>query len=276
MSLPAVMVNIEAYKPLQFRHQWLMMTLASFSDRQGRCWPSLRTIADKAGRSLAWVSENLKEMQALGYFKRSRKAGAYFYELALRFLPWLKQESAGADSSKAGGQLRDNSINSQVCAQPGVRRGEPKENPRSKIQDFKNLGGDLGREAPSEAEKAEVSQLLDETLHRRPLAARMADEAAYAAAVAREKRDRWLRGIGAWIGQRFKGQAALEAWEAVDLAQKAGSRSATPTPIRRVLDRLDTLYRQEVSERRAAQAAAKVQARAVSKSHLRRKWGHYQ
>lgn len=250
MSLPAVMVNIEAYKPLQFRHQWLMMTLASFSDRQGRCWPSLRTIADKAGRSLAWVSENLKEMQALGYFKRARKAGAYFYELALRFLPWLKQESAGADSSKAGGKLRNNPHNSQAYSQGGVRRGEPKENPRRSLFSEKEKGA-VGRSAPSapasEEDKEAVTELVADAVQALTKGPKfIRDRVAYEAAKKRRKFVNRVRGLACWVAQRWApGDARWEAEALLNQGLEAGAREQTPPAALAMIDRLAELRERE-------------------------------
>ena len=248
MSLPAVMVNFDAYKPLQHRHQWLMMTLASFSDRQGRCWPSLRTIAQKAGRSLAWVSENLKEMHSLGYFKRSRKAGAYFYEIARRFLPW-RQESAGADSSKPGRQPRRELNNSQSCAQPGVRRGEPKENPRRSLFLIKEKGA--GRcapcAAPSKKEKAAVAELVAEArdaLTKGPKFIR--DRVAYEAAKKRAKYVNRLRSLAAWVAQRWApGEARWEAEALLNQGLEAGAREQTPPAALAMIDRLAELRERE-------------------------------
>jgi Helix-turn-helix domain len=137
MSLPAVMIKIEAYKPLEFRHQWLMVTLASFSDRKGRCWPSLRTIAAKAGRSLAWVSENLKEMESLGYFRRARDAGRYTYKIARQFLPW------DAVSPGRTRVARTNPHDSQAYAQ-GVESASG-EQQTQEIEEDSNAGALGGR-----------------------------------------------------------------------------------------------------------------------------------
>jgi len=251
MSLPAVMVNFDAYKPLQHRHQWLMMTLASFSDRQGRCWPSLRTIAQKAGRSLAWVSENLKEMHSLGYFKRSRKAGAYFYEIARRFLPW-RQESAGADSSKPGRQPRRELNNSQSCAQPGVRAGEPKENPRRSLFSKKEKG-DSGRSAPlppppTEADKEAVAELVREATAsltgKGPKFIR--DREAYELAKARHKYQAFLRGLAAWIAQRWApGETRWEAEAMINQGLEAGRREQTPPTALGFINRLAELRKRE-------------------------------
>src|SRR5207302_7109289 len=67
-------------------HIKLLSVLLSFSDRNGKCWPSLRTIAERAKETLSWVQRNLHEMESLGYFTRARRLQSYVYHLAARFL----------------------------------------------------------------------------------------------------------------------------------------------------------------------------------------------
>jgi hypothetical protein len=212
----------------------------------------LRKIAERAGEALSWVQRNLAEMQSLEYFKRSRGRKSFVYWLADRFLP--TRESRQQDSVRSRGNARDRSIDQQ--RDPHV---ESRQQDRRRIQEndseSKNTRGDLGRAAPSDEDKAYVTERVAEitaalTGRATPAPAAIADPGAYEAAVAKNRRDQWLCNLGAFASQFFSGRAREEAWQTLDIAQKAGSRAATPPPIRKMVDSLNTLYRDAVKHRR--------------------------
>jgi hypothetical protein len=69
-------------------HRWLLTCLARYTDRGGKCWPSMRQLADDARMSLSTVCRRLAEMAALGVFHRERKGvGRYRYTLAGAYRP---------------------------------------------------------------------------------------------------------------------------------------------------------------------------------------------
>jgi Helix-turn-helix domain len=70
--------------------RWLLVRLARYADREGRCFPSMRTLAAAAKKSLATVCRWLKQLYELGCFTRSRDAGrVYHYMLAAPYrLRW--------------------------------------------------------------------------------------------------------------------------------------------------------------------------------------------
>lgn len=70
------------------QHRWLLMTLARYANRDGRCWPSMRQLARDARMSVATVCRYLRSMADLGVFQRSRRPGGrYRYQLAEAYVP---------------------------------------------------------------------------------------------------------------------------------------------------------------------------------------------
>jgi hypothetical protein len=78
--------------------RWLLVRLARYADREGRCFPSMRLLAAGARKSLATVCRWLKQLYDLGCFTRTRKAGGvYRYTLAERFrLRWREKRVPAA------------------------------------------------------------------------------------------------------------------------------------------------------------------------------------
>ncbi len=90
MPFATVAVPFDAYAALPSpQHRWLMMCLARYADRDGRCWPSMRQIAADARMSLASVCRYLASMSEIGVFHRQRRRGGgrYVYVLADHYRP---------------------------------------------------------------------------------------------------------------------------------------------------------------------------------------------
>jgi hypothetical protein len=79
-----IAIPFDAYAALPSpQHRWLLTCLARYSDRDGRCWPSMRQLATDARMSLASVCRYLKLMAELGVFQRVRRGvGRYVYTLS--------------------------------------------------------------------------------------------------------------------------------------------------------------------------------------------------
>jgi hypothetical protein len=79
-----VHLPFDAYRDLPTpTHRWLMQCLARYSDRAGKCWPTMRQLAGDARLSLSTVQRRLAELAELGVFHRERKGvGRYVYTLA--------------------------------------------------------------------------------------------------------------------------------------------------------------------------------------------------
>src|SRR4051812_35343064 len=78
--------------------RWLLVRLARYADREGRCFPSMRTLAATAKKSLATVCRWLKQLFDQGCFTRTREKGrVYHYTLAEPYrLRWRDQPEPAA------------------------------------------------------------------------------------------------------------------------------------------------------------------------------------
>jgi DNA-binding transcriptional ArsR family regulator len=94
--LTYVPVVFQVYRPLKAHLRWTLQCLVGFADHSGKCWPSVRTLAEVAGIGKSTVSRHLAELTRTGILSRSRKpGGVYVYRIDSRFLP------AGAKLSQA-------------------------------------------------------------------------------------------------------------------------------------------------------------------------------
>jgi DNA-binding transcriptional MocR family regulator len=96
MPFSTVAVPFDSYRLLPTsQHRWLLTCLARYADRDGRCWPSMRQLAQDARMSLATVCRYLKSMADLGVFQRRRQGvWRYRYQLAGAYVPrWPRRVS---------------------------------------------------------------------------------------------------------------------------------------------------------------------------------------
>jgi DNA-binding transcriptional MocR family regulator len=69
-------------------HVHVLLGLLSFADRAGKCWPSLRRLAETVGMSLTRVQRAIAEMEVAGHLTRRRRFGSStVYRIARRLLP---------------------------------------------------------------------------------------------------------------------------------------------------------------------------------------------
>jgi len=112
-------------------HLKLIAVLLEFADSAGKCWPSLRTIAGRAGEALSWVQRHLAEMEALGLFTRKRRRrGSFLYQLASRFLVFRQQDTheSPADRTELNPELKPKSAQARAEGDSqnlDKRRAEP-------------------------------------------------------------------------------------------------------------------------------------------------------
>ncbi len=92
MPFATVAVPFDAYAALPTpQHRWLLMCLARYADRDGRCWPSMRQLAADARMSKSSVQRYLADLSQLGIFSRVRRPGGrYSYVLTETFRPQWK------------------------------------------------------------------------------------------------------------------------------------------------------------------------------------------
>jgi hypothetical protein len=89
---PIAAIPFDEYDALDIADgpRWLLVRLARYADRDGLCFPSIRTLAAAARKSPATICRWLKKLFEEGCFTRTREAGrVYRYTLADRFrLRW--------------------------------------------------------------------------------------------------------------------------------------------------------------------------------------------
>lgn len=124
MPFATVAVPFDAYRDLPTpQHRWVLLCLARYADREGRCWPSMRQLAVDSRMSLATVCRYLKSMAEIGVFHRTRQGvGRYRYRLAEAYVPrWPGRVSR---------------------AEPGVPRGGTKQATHPKHYNYKKITED--------------------------------------------------------------------------------------------------------------------------------------
>jgi DNA-binding transcriptional regulator YhcF (GntR family) len=83
-----VPVVFDVYRPLKAHLRWTLQCLVGFADKTGRCFPSVRKLAEVAGLSKSTVARHLSELQKARALARQRRpGGVYLYRVESRFLP---------------------------------------------------------------------------------------------------------------------------------------------------------------------------------------------
>lgn len=86
--LTFVPIRFDLYRPLKAHLRWTLQCLVGFADRSGRCFPSVRKLAEVTGISKSSVSRHLAALERQGIIRRHRKpGGVYAYTIDGRFLP---------------------------------------------------------------------------------------------------------------------------------------------------------------------------------------------
>jgi DNA-binding transcriptional ArsR family regulator len=86
--LAFVPVAFDAYRPLKPYLRWTLQCLVGFADRTGRCFPSVRKLAEVAGLSKSTAARHLTELAKVGVISRQRRlGGVYIYRIESRVLP---------------------------------------------------------------------------------------------------------------------------------------------------------------------------------------------
>jgi DNA-binding transcriptional ArsR family regulator len=126
LLLAYIPIRFDLYRALKPHLRWTLQCLVGFADRDGRCWPSIRKLAEVSGISKSSVSRHLAELTGAGYVSRHRRpSGVYTYRIDSRFLPAFQAASALS-------RRRD----------PGVPPVRTEENPFKKIAAFGDRFGD--------------------------------------------------------------------------------------------------------------------------------------
>ena len=163
-------------------HVHVLIGLLSFADRAGKCWPSLRRIAEAVGMSLARVQRAIAEMEVAGHLTRRRRFGSStVYRVARRLLPVFHKRNT--DSAEP---------------QPHPRTAEPAASPAGGTE------GVARKEGQIKSKEGEVSV--------RRSAPPLAGPNPHA-------RKRWLDKLHGFVCQHVRGTAQWEAWTLIDKAR---------------------------------------------------------
>jgi len=83
-----VPVAFNLYRPLKPHLRWTLQCLVGFADKSGRCFPSVRKLAEVTGLGKSTVARHLSELvKAFAITRRRRPGGGYSYQVDARFLP---------------------------------------------------------------------------------------------------------------------------------------------------------------------------------------------
>lgn len=86
--LDFVPVRFDLYRAIRPAMRWTLQCLVGFADKTGRCFPSVRKLAEVTGISKSSVSRHLSRLERDGILTRHRKpGGVYSYRVDQRFLP---------------------------------------------------------------------------------------------------------------------------------------------------------------------------------------------
>jgi len=92
--LAYIPVRFDLYRTIRPTLRWTLQCLVGFADRAGRCFPSVRKLAEVAGISKSSISRHLAELAQNGIVTRHRRpGGCYAYTLNSRFLPAAREVS---------------------------------------------------------------------------------------------------------------------------------------------------------------------------------------
>jgi hypothetical protein len=100
-----IAVPFDAFQALPSpTHRWLLTCLSRYTDRDGKCWPTMRQLSQDARMSLSTVCRRLAEMADLNVFQRTRKGvGRYVYQVAEAYRPrWPGRAGARVSGPKHG------------------------------------------------------------------------------------------------------------------------------------------------------------------------------
>jgi hypothetical protein len=97
-----ICVNFDNYRQLPTaQHRWLLICLARYADREGRCWPSMRQLAADARMSKSSVQRYLADLSRLEVFSRSRRPGGrYIYQLVTVYCRFPDRRSAAVPAPR--------------------------------------------------------------------------------------------------------------------------------------------------------------------------------
>jgi DNA-binding transcriptional ArsR family regulator len=104
-------VRFDLYRTVRPALRWTLQNLVGFADRAGKCWPSVRKLADVVGISKSSVSRHLAALERAGILTRQRKpGGCYSYRIDSRFLPAQREVSHKRDRAVPPARTEEKSL----------------------------------------------------------------------------------------------------------------------------------------------------------------------
>ncbi len=258
-------------------HLHVLQAILAFADKEGRCWPGLRKLAEVCGMTLSRVQRAISEMVSLGYVSVTRQPRApQAYQISARFISWVH----GRNAQKQDSQNREVSCRDQQFGSPaGDTKGEAKKDSDSKTtRELEREDAPSGAWAHSQADKEAIDELClrakahlggttVEIVKAREAAAenrRIANAEAYAREISRSRFQGWLANMAAWVNRTFTGEQKWTIEAGINEALTAGSRQAMPRHLRQSMDKLNKLYRADLAERMPRWRQCRENVRAAS------------
>jgi DNA-binding transcriptional ArsR family regulator len=116
-----VPVRFDLYRPLKPHLRWTLQCLVGFADRAGRCWPSVRKLAEVTGLGKSTVSRHLAELARIRIVSRHRKpGGVYSYTIDSRFLPEQRRVSHQRAAAVPPAQTEEQPIKKKEAPRGGA------------------------------------------------------------------------------------------------------------------------------------------------------------
>ena len=94
-----IQLRLRKLKDLKAGPRYLLLTLCSYANDQGDCWPSQKDLADVTGFSLRTINSHLKELCQKGYIESQKRMNASgdldtcLYSIKFDVLPERRKKS---------------------------------------------------------------------------------------------------------------------------------------------------------------------------------------
>ena len=99
--LSYVPVRFDLYRAVRPALRWTLQCLVGFADHSGKCWPSVRKIAEVTGLSKSTAARHLHALAVAGIVTRKRRpGGVYVYIIDEGYLPAKVSRRSGASVPK--------------------------------------------------------------------------------------------------------------------------------------------------------------------------------
>src|SRR3954463_5896634 len=124
----------DAYDQIRRRLRLTLQRLVAFADRDGRCWPSTRTLAELEGIGKSTAARHLSELVKAGAVSRRREkrpggGWRFVYIVAAQFLPAARHRSGVPKPARAVSQkarTEENTLKNKEGLPEDFRKWEPR------------------------------------------------------------------------------------------------------------------------------------------------------